>query len=126
MSHWTRLPLAIPDNDGAGVTHSLDVIDLPGTANIEAVIIEIRVDHSDGFDLGVELTSPAGTVSVLNTPFNAILAGYPGLRNWQLLSNAFYGESPNGTWTIRVVDLVENDVGQLSSWRLRFYYGDHP
>ena len=119
-------PLAIPDNDGAGVTHSLDVIDLPGTANIEAVVLEIRVNHSDSFDLGVELTSPAGTVSVLNTPFNAILAGYPGLRDWQLMSNAFYGESPNGTWTIRVVDLVENDVGRLSSWRLRFYYGDHP
>ena len=119
-------PLAIPDNDGAGVTHSLDVIDLPGTANIEAVVLEIRVNHSDSFDLGVELISPAGTVSVLNSPFNAILAGYPGLRDWQLMSNAFYGESPNGTWTIRVVDLVENDVGQLSSWRLRFYYGDHP
>ena len=119
-------PLDIPDNDGAGVTHSLDVIDLPNTANLEAVLMEIRVDHWDAWDLGVELTSPSGTVSVLNAPFSAILAGYPGLRDWQLMSNAFYGESPNGTWTVRVVDLAENDTGRLSSWRLRFYYGDHP
>ena len=119
-------PLAIPDNDGAGVTHSLDVAGLPASANVEAVVLEIRVDHGYAWDLGVELTSPAGTVSVLNTPFNTVLRGHPGLRDWQLMSNAFYGEPPNGTWTLRVVDLAENDVGELSSWRLRFYYGDHP
>ena len=119
-------PLPVPDNDGAGVSHSLEVTDLPATANLEAVLLEIRVEHSDSWDLGIELTSPGGTVSVLNTPFNAILGGYPGLRDWQLMSNAFYGESPNGTWTVRVVDLAENDMGQLISWRLRFYYGDHP
>ena len=119
-------PLEIPDNDGAGVTHSLDVIDLPNTANLEAVVMEIRVNHFDTWDLGIELTSPSGTVSVLNAPFNSVLSGFPGLRDWQLMSNAFYGESPNGTWTVRVVDLAENDVGRLSSWRLRFYYGDHP
>ena len=118
--------LAIPDNDGAGVTHSLDVIDLPNTANLEAVVTEIRVDHLDTWDLGIELTSPSGTVSVLNAPFNSVLSGFSGLRDWQLMSNAFYGESPNGTWTVRVVDLPENDVGRLSAWRLRFYYGDHP
>lgn len=119
-------PLEVPDNDGAGVTHSLDVVDLPNTANLEAVLLEISVNHGDAWDLGVELTSPAGTVSVLHAPFSAILAGYPGLRDWQLMSNAFYGESPNGTWTVRVVDLAEDDVGRLSSWRLRFYYGAHP
>lgn len=119
-------PLAIPDNDGAGVTHSLDVAGLPDWANLEAVVLEIRIDHDYASDLGVELISPAGTVSVLNTPFNAVLRGHPGLRDWQLMSNAFYGEPPNGNWTVKVVDLAENDVGELSSWRLRFYYGDHP
>ncbi|MDE0001425.1 MAG: S8 family peptidase [Rhodospirillaceae bacterium] len=119
-------PLAIPDNDGVGVTHSLDVAGLPDSANIEAVVLEIRVDHDYASDLGVELVSPAGTVSVLNTPFNAVLRGHAGLSDWQLMSNAFYGESPNGAWTLSVADLAENDVGQLSAWRLRFYYGDHP
>ena len=119
-------PLPVPDNDGAGVSHSLDVSDLPAAANLEAVLMEIRVDHTDTWDLGIELTSPAGTVSVLNAPYNAILSGFPVLRDWQLMSNAFYGESPNGTWTVRVVDLAENDSGELRSWRLRFYYGDHP
>ena len=119
-------PLAVPDNDGAGVAHALQIMGLPNTANIEAVVLEIRVDHSFAFDLGVRLTSPSGTESIVNTPFNAILGEYPGLRDWQLMSNAFYGESPNGSWTVQVADLAEGDTGWLSAWRLRFYYGDHP
>ena len=59
------------------------------------------------------------------TPFNPALDGFPGLRQWRLLSNAFYGEGPNGEWSIQVVDLAPDDIGHLRSWRLRFFYGDH-
>ena len=120
------MSLSIPDHDGAGVTHTLEVSGLPGAADIEATILEIGVGHRDASDIGIQLTSPGGTRSILNAPFNVILNGYPGWRNWQLLSNAFYGESPNGSWTIRVVDLADGDTGHLRSWRLRFHYGDHP
>ena len=122
----SNLSLAIPDEDGAGVTHTLTVTDLPNTANIEAVILDITVNHGYGSDLGVKLTSPSGTESILNAPFNVILDEFPGMRDWQLMSNAFYGEKPNGTWTIQVVDLAADHTGSLESWRLRFYYGDHP
>lgn len=120
------LDLIIPDNDGAGAAHSLDVASLPGAADIEAVVLEIRADHADASGLAVELTSPAGTPSILNTPFNWLLFGVPGLRDWRLMSNAFYGETPNGTWTLPVLDLARGDTDRLESWRLRFYYGDHP
>ena len=116
----------IPDRDGAGVTEMLEVTELPNTANMEAVILDITVYHSYGSDLGVTLTSPAGTESIMNAPFNPILDRFPGMLGWQLMSNAFYGEEPNGTWTLQVVDLVTGDTGRLGSWRLRFYYGDHP
>ena len=75
---------------------------------------------------GVTLRSPSGTSSVVNPPFNSVLAGFPGLQNWQLLSNAFYGENPNGAWTVHVADLAAQDTGHLTGWRLRFYYGEHP
>ena len=116
----------IPDRDGAGVTDMLEVTELPNTANMEAVILDITVNHSYGSDIGVKLISPGGTESILNTPFNTILDGYPGMHGWQLMSNAFYGEDPNGTWTLQVVDLATGDTGRLNSWRLRFFYGDHP
>ena len=120
------LPLSIPDANGAGVTAVLEVTDLPESADIEAVMLEIAVEHTDAWDLGITLRSPAGTASVLNPPFNAVLEEFPGLRNWQLPSNAFYGENPNGAWTLHVADLAAEDTGQLTAWRLRFYYGEHP
>ena len=117
--------MAVPDADGAGVSDTLSVAGLPDSANIEAVILEISVDHSYASDLGVTITSPGGTESVVNAPFNAVLDSFPGLRRWHLLSNAFYGEGPNGEWRIRVVDLAPGDIGYLRSWRLRFFYGSH-
>ena len=64
--------------------------------------------------------------SVVNAPFNPVLDRHPRLRQWQLLSNAFYGEEPNGDWRIQVVDLAPADTGTVMSWRLRFHYGEHP
>ncbi len=117
--------MAVPDADGAGVSDTLSVAGLPDSANIEAVILEISVDHSYASDLGVTVTSPSGTRSVVNAPFNAALDRFPGARQWHLLSNAFYGEGPNGEWRIQVVDLAPGDSGHLRSWRLRFFYGSH-
>ena len=121
-----EMPLAIPDADGAGASAALQVAGLPDTANIEAVVLEIAVEHTNALDLGVTLRSPAGTASVVNPPLNTVLEGYDGLRDWHLLSNAFYGENPNGEWTVHVADLAAEDTGSLTGWRLRFYYGEHP
>ncbi len=115
----------LPDADGAGVSAAMQVSGLPEGADIEAVVLEISVEHANAFDLGVTLRSPAGTPSVVNPPFNAVLDGFPGLQQWQLLSNAFYGENPNGAWTLHVADLAAEDTGRLTGWRLRFYYGEH-
>ena len=120
------LQLPIPDADGGGVTDTLMVSGLPDTASIEGVTVEISATHSYSPDLGVAITSPGGTESIVNAPFNAVQDRRSDIRQWRLLSNAFYGESPNGEWTIRVVDLAPGDTGQLESWRLRFHYGEHP
>ena len=128
-SEWfdagTAEPLPIPDRDGAGASAVLDVAGLPDAADIEAVVLEIAAEHPNAFDLGVTLRSPAGTASVVNPPLNALLERFEGLRDWHLLSNAFYGENPNGEWTLHVADLAAGDTGSLTGWRLRFYYGEH-
>ena len=119
------MPVSIPDADGAGASATLNVSGLPEGADIEAVVLEISLDHDAAFELGVTLRSPSGAASVLNPPFNVALEYNPGIMNWHLLSNAFYGEDPNGTWTLHLADLAPADTGSLSGWRLRFYYGDH-
>ena len=121
-----EMSLAIPDADGAGASAVFEIAGLPDTADIEAVVLEIAVEHTNAFDLGVTLQSPAGTANVVNPPLNAVLEGFDGLKDWRLLSNAFYGENPNGTWTLHVADLAAIDTGSVTGWRLRFYYGEHP
>lgn len=117
----------IPDDNGGGVSQTLAVSGLPGSANIEAVVLEMDIDHPFPNDLGIDLVSPEGTRSIASPAFNETLAinlnGQP-LR-WRLLSNAFYGEDPNGAWEIDVYDVAEDDTGRLNAWRLRFYYGEH-
>ncbi|MDE0451772.1 MAG: S8 family serine peptidase [Gammaproteobacteria bacterium] len=120
------MPLAIPDVDGAGISVMLEVAGMPVTANIEAVVLEIAVEHTNALDLGVTLRSAAGTASVVNPPLNTLLEGFEGMHDWHLLSNAFYGENPNGEWTVHVADIAAEDTGSLVGWRLRFYYGEHP
>ena len=117
----------IPDNDGTGVTQTVNVSGLPDAASIEAVLLEVDISHEFPNDLGIHLVSPEGTRSVVNQVFNETLAvmNIPEIR-WRLLSNAFYGEDPNGDWQIEVFDADANDTGDLEAWRLKIYYGEHP
>ena len=119
--------LTIPDADGSGISRTIDIANpLTTAASIEAVILEISVEHPYPIELGITLTSPSGMPSVLNAPFNSIFDGFhQGIQSWQLMSNAFYGESIHGEWTLQVVDLAEEDEGRITNWRLKFYYGEH-
>ncbi|MDD9963535.1 MAG: S8 family peptidase [Gammaproteobacteria bacterium] len=116
---------AIPDYSSSGLTQALDVSGLPADSNIEALTLTIDVTHPFTNDLGIHLISPSGTESVLNPVFNDFLANNQDL-DWQLLSNAFYGERPNGSWTLKVVDAAPGDAGELNGWSLRFALGTHP
>ena len=113
------LNLAIPDNSSVGVTTTLNVTNTPAVQFIEAVQIRVSATHTFTGDLGIELVSPKGTRSVLKNirdQFNSA-----NLSNMVLLSNAFYGENPTGTWTIKVVDGAAVDTGTLDNWAIRVY-----
>lgn len=112
------LSLAIPDNDKDGVTTTLDITD---NLTIEAVQIKVTITHPFSGDLGIELTSPDGTDSILFTIRNGF-SGSDNLADMALLTNAFYGESSAGTWTLKVVDGSELSTGTLTGWKL-FIYG---
>ena len=118
--------VTIPDQDGAGLTQTQNVTGLSRTANIEAVQLRIEVTHANPRELGVELISPDGTRSVINPVFNGALKGVPNPLDWTILSNAFYGESPTGEWTLNVIDVAEDNIGTLDAWSLIFYLGEHP
>ena len=113
------LGLAIPDQSAIGVTSAVNVP--AGTVQvIEAVQLRVNITHMFDGDLGIELISPTGTRSVLKNMGDGYEAA-DNLTNQVFLSNAFYGENPVGTWTIKVVDGFGGDVGTLNNWAIRIY-----
>ena len=113
-------------NDGGGVSQMLTVSGISDTADMEAVELIIRATHPFPNDLGVTLISPAGTASILNPIYNdALTSDAGGFRDWSLLSNAFYGENPNGDWTLHAIDAAPRDIGSLDGWTLAISFGEH-
>ncbi|MCY4199209.1 MAG: S8 family peptidase [Gammaproteobacteria bacterium] len=120
-----REAVNIPDHQGGGVRQRVNVNGLDDALKVESVVVQFSITHPFTNDLGIYLVSPSGTTSLVNPPFNDVLADNEDL-DWELLSNAFYGESPLGDWTLRVIDAAAGDVGTLESWSLTFYLGEIP
>jgi subtilisin-like proprotein convertase family protein len=98
-----------------GVT---DTIEYTSNLTIEMVQIAVKITHPYTGGLGIKLTSPRGTKSILLNVFN----GFDNDDNLDmyLASNAFYGESSQGEWKINVVD-ISNHKGTLNSWKIKFF-----
>ena len=124
---WTNLPRmrvalggsvsdldrTIPD--GGTVSHSVTVG--LGVGFVEYVEAHIATRHPSFRDLRVELTSPAGTTSVLSVSHDSE-DKFPLNGSFRFGSAAHLGESAGGVWTLRIVDEVTGNAGMLKSWRL--------
>lgn len=89
----------IPNKNKNGTTHTLSVTE---NYTIESVQVTFSANHEYAENLGVELTSPSGTTSKLILINSGILQY--DYENALITSNAFYGESSSGNWTIKVID----------------------
>lgn len=85
---------------------------------IEAVQIKITTNHPAPGELAIHLVSPSGTESRLLN-INSFLEGDSLDADTLMLSNAFYGESSEGFWTIRVYDgSLNSGTGELLNWKI--------
>ena len=78
--------------------------------------MEVSSDHTNPADLGVILISPNGTESRLLLVNSNVYA--TTLDEKLLMTNAFYGESSLGTWTLKLIDGAANDTGNLTNWKI--------
>lgn len=126
-------PVAVPDNNAEGASIEITVEE---DVTIEGVQFGLSVRNAAmaeanagnisgttaGSDIAIEVTSPAGTKSVIATSRTSLgsVAGIGSLGgnvdhiyhpSSPLLTNAFLGESSAGTWTVRVVDTNGQDRG---------------
>ena len=104
--------VSVPDASATGVTSALQVTE---NYTIEGIQAAVSVQNCVG-QVGFELTSPAGTKSILfniNSQVSAM-----SLVDHVLLTNAFYGERSAGTWTLKVVDGRTGCQATFNSWKL--------
>lgn len=126
---------SIPDGSASGRVSYLFVND---SISIEGLQVKVNITHGRPGDLGIELTSPSGTKSILLNINNSLLipddssdspAWVADLTDFVMASNAFYGENSRGLWTLKVIDglggatnteydLASSQTGTLVDWSL--------
>ena len=89
---------------------------------LEHVVCKITLRHNPRGSLHIVLISPMGTRSSLLLPRPRDKTD-SGFENWPFLSVHFWGEAPNGTWTLEVTQNEGNTrrPGVLKSWQLIMY-----
>ena len=105
---------AIPDNSAAGTS---SVISVRHNLQIESVQVSVSLTHAKSSDIGVELTSPSGTKSILMNINSFNLE--TNLADARLLSNAFLDEMSGGNWTLKVIDGRLGNTGTLTNWKIK-------
>jgi subtilisin family serine protease len=117
---------AIPDNSYLGTTDTI-TISAGDALKVESVQIKVKVSHAQSGEIGIELTSPGTTKSILMNIHNSFLlldsdndGNIDGDSNLNIVltSNAFYGEDSEGAWTIKVIDGKSGTTGSLTEWSI--------
>jgi subtilisin-like proprotein convertase family protein len=111
----------IADNDYNNGANSTIKITTEQVKHIEGLNIIVDITHAQMPDLMIELISPSGTKSILLNPYSALKSKNGRMSEYTLSSNAFYGESSVGTWTLKVRDLASRDIGSLDKWGIVFF-----
>jgi subtilisin-like proprotein convertase family protein len=109
---------AIPDNDTAGITRSLQIAE---TTPLEEVLVSLNIKHTFRGNLEAYLTSPGGTTNRLMIRNSSDSSDN---INWQFTSNAFWGEDPFGTWSLKIDDVAGGDTGTWNNWSLQLRMGE--
>jgi len=108
----TDVPIAIPDNNAAGITSTVAVA---GDGAVGTLALSLNIDHTWRGDLRVVLVSPSGTQAVVH---NRTGGSADDLVINALDVAAFAGETAAGNWQLKVSDLAGLDVGSLLSWSM--------
>ena len=119
---------AIPDNDPTGGLSK--TFTLNPALPIESIEVGLQFSHERRGDLRAYLISPDGTESRLFNDTSVTIANPDHQDNeavtefdWTFLTNAFWGEQQNGTWTLKLVDVAANNTGTWLQYGLRFHLG---
>jgi subtilisin-like proprotein convertase family protein len=135
----TDTPIAIPDNNTAGITSTIPV---PDDKIVEDVNVTVNVTHTFDGDLTISLVPPVGAPIALSsrrggsgdnfvgtifddaatTPIASGTAPFTGSFKPDSPLGAANGIHSVGAWKLKVVDGGSADVGSLNNWTLTLTY----
>ncbi len=135
-------PLAIPDNNPAGVNSVITVVDNKEILDIDVLV---NITHTYDGDISIYLVSPAGVSIDLSTrnggsgedysdtvfddeADTSITDGsapFTGSFQPEEPLSTFDGIPSAGDWTLHVVDSAGSDVGTLNNWSITFLFPPH-
>ena len=109
--------VSIPDNNATGISRTFS---LTGTTPLEEIQVSLNATHAYRGDIEAFLTSPSGLTSRL---FASNLGDDGDNINWTFTSNAFWGETPAGQWTLKMADRGATDVGSWTNYSINARMG---
>lgn len=128
-----HLPLDIPDHDATPLTLEI-VAEIPTSEPfngirpdlmkpLEEVGVTVDIGHTRLGDVEVVLVSPGGTRSRLRSSYDdfPLYEDQPIRRTYW--SNAFWGETPSGNWTLEIHDKVSGESGRINDYTLHLRMG---
>jgi len=103
-----------------GVTAS-SVINISSSGTLEFVRVRVNMSHALPYEIGMRLVSPSGTETTILQPYTALNVNPNGYI--YLAASAFYEESMNGNWTLKLFDHNTNGTQMtLGDWSIAFYH----
>ena len=111
---------SIPDANAAGIRLEYTFDNDCLISRIEAVELEIAVDHNYSGDLRVRLSAPSQNFVDLSEPHRCVEDKCNSIsEGFRFGIVRFMGEKSNGSWTLQIADELFEDSGQLLWWRLK-------
>jgi subtilisin family serine protease len=104
-----------PLNDFSAVASTVNIADKLITETVEVIF---TAQHQYRGNLYITLTSPSGTVSVLQDVHADRTANIDG---WTYTTVRSWGEQSNGDWVLTVEDKTSGSTGTWTSWQLNVY-----
>ena len=112
--------LRIPETNTAGVTSQL-IIQNSTMTHIEQLEVIVDVVHTYPGDLTIVLSHTSGSQTTRSTLQITLPRLGENLPRKKLISNAFFMEPANGTWTLNISDRASSDTGTIRGWTLNLY-----
>jgi hypothetical protein len=106
--------VAIPDNSAAGISVDIPVVDVTGPA---ALTVSVDIAHTFRGDLVLELYKDGLKVKTLASKTGGSTDNIVESYNLTALE---VGPTPNGAWSLKVIDTAGQDTGKINAVKLSF------